>query len=123
MLSYYDILNRHPLISFGRRRLILLLILAIAFLAVGFGRSEIHWARWTGVMIGMELILRILIFVTWKYLPRTAVGKMFIDKVHMEWPMLRTRLSKARETRINIKQERIPYAEEQTMWLPRRQGI
>lgn len=79
-LPIYDILNQETSIIIGPKRAMILILLMVLFLVLGFApnvlsRETRGWAQWTGVMIAVELVLRLLTHIAWLRLPETALGK------------------------------------------------
>lgn len=56
--SLYETLKRYPSLLWGPRRAIVLALVAIIFTTFGFIPMDAHWARWTGTMTLIELMLR-----------------------------------------------------------------
>lgn len=108
---HYDILNQNPSLLIGLRRALLIVVLMAIFLAVGFTRPAAKWARWAGVMLGMELAQRLVLHVAWLKLPETALGRRVREQVQRWWPGLKEKLRRVRGAHINQEMERVPYRE------------
>ncbi|ERF74239.1 hypothetical protein EPUS_03429 [Endocarpon pusillum Z07020] len=108
---HYDILNQNPSLLIGLRRALLMVVLMAIFLAVGFTRPAAKWARWAGVMLGMELAQRLVLHVAWFKLPETALGRRVREQVQRRWLGLKEKLRRVREAHINQEMERVPYRE------------
>ena len=110
-LRCYDILNQGPSLLLGRKRFFLMLATVAIFLACRFSPHVLtshtqRWALWAGVMIAIELSLRLAMQIAWLKLPETALGRWIRRKIIRRWwPWIREKLIKAREAYMKREEE------------------
>lgn len=107
-LRHYEILNQNPSLLVGLRRTLFMVGILVAFVAVGFSQLDAKWARWAGVMLGIELTLRLVLHLAWLRLPGTGIGRRFREQLDKRWPTLREKLRKSVGEK-SQELERVPY--------------
>jgi hypothetical protein len=107
-LRHYDILNRNPSLLIGLRRALLMVGLMIIFVTVGFTHADAKWARWAGVMLAIELALKLVLHVAWLRLPEKALGRTLREQMRERWPRWRGKLKALRGAHVNQETERVP---------------
>ncbi|KAF7507364.1 hypothetical protein GJ744_010681 [Endocarpon pusillum] len=108
---YYDIINQNPSLLIGLRRALLMVVLMAIFLVVGFTRPDAKWARWAGVMLGVELTGRLVLHVAWLKLPETALGRRVREQMQRQWTRLNEKMRREQSAHMNQEMERVPYRE------------
>lgn len=120
----YHAYNEESSFFIGLKRLILLIALMAVFLALGFSpnvlsRETRGWAQWAGIMLTVELSLRLLMQVAWLKLASTKFGKWIRRRlIRRCWLWVRRKLMDSFQTYKKSEQEMAvrPFREEEADW-------
>ena len=110
--SCYDAINRHPSLFFGSKRAVLLFSITIALLCIGIVYQDQSWALWCGVLLGLEMVMRSILYCCWFTLPKIPLVRSKIDQaVTAFFPKWIARTMRARESLLTT-HERVPFHQE-----------
>ena len=98
LLLYYDLMNQGPSLLWGTKRCLLMITLIAIFFACRFSLKSLQssggWTLWAGVMVSIELLLRLIMQISWSKLPRSSIGRWLGQYLKMNGSAVRKQIMK-----------------------------